>query len=169
MNRGVLAALAAGLLVACSSPSEVSSDTSSLCASGAKSSATPAGSPPVSFRNEVLPIFAASCAFGSCHGSPSSEANNGVFLGARSGPTDASAIRAALLGGTSVEVPSLPHVAPSDPSRSYLLRKLDGDFCGIPECANGECGQRMPRGGDPLDAKARATIEAWIASGAPDS
>jgi hypothetical protein len=124
-----------------------------------------AGSRHVSFSADVLPILVASCAFGSCHGS-SRGTNNGVFLGAKGAANDAAAIRAGLVGHASTQSPATPYVTPSDPSRSYLFRKLEGDMCGLEECAGGNCGGRMPRGGDKLDGASLDTIKTWIAQGA---
>lgn len=125
----------------------------------------------VSFASDVLPIFVTSCAFGECHGSAHGR-NNGVFLGAR-GEADANdpqAIRAGLVGKVSTQSPSLPYVTPSDPSRSYLFRKLEGDMCGLPECSGSSaCGQPMPRGGDKLDPVSLEIVRSWIAQGATDS
>jgi len=118
----------------------------------------------VSFAADVLPVFLSSCAFAACHGS-SKGGSNGVFLGAKNGSNDAAAIRASLVGRTATQAP-LPYVTPSDPSRSYLFRKLT-ELCGLP-CEDGRCGQRMPRGGDPLDPASLETVRAWIAQGAPE-
>lgn len=127
-----------------------------------------ASAPPVSFGKEIMPVFVASCSFGSCHGTPRGD-NHGVFLGAKSNANDASAIRAGLVGKPSTQSPSTPLVTPSDPSRSYLYRKLTGDLCGIPECEGDACGRSMPRGGEKLDATSLETIRTWIAQGAPDT
>ncbi|MBX3263284.1 MAG: hypothetical protein KF782_26665 [Labilithrix sp.] len=159
--RSCSAALTAGIVAAaaggCSSgPEDVAAASSSTCASRAATAPRD-----VSFARDVLPLFQTSCAFGSCHGAPG---RNGVYLGGRG--SDASAIRAELLE-TSARA-SMPFVTPGEPDRSWLLRKLDGDFCGV-TCSGGACGERMPKGGDPLSAPARDAIAAWIASGAPDN
>ena len=62
----------------------------------------------------------------------------------------------------------MPFVTPGDAKRSYLLRKLHGDFCDV-DCKEGDCGARMPKNDDPLDAASLATIQTWIANGAPDN
>lgn len=171
-RRGVTVALAlltACVAIACGSPSSTGDATSDLAASCAAPALPTPSSPParkVSFAADVLPVLVASCAFGSCHGSTKS--NNGIFLGAKGPANDASAIRAGLVGRPSTQVPSLPYVMPSDPSQSYLFRKLTGDFCGAPTCAGDACGKRMPRGGDPLDPASLATVREWIAQGAPE-
>ena len=131
----------------------------------------------VSFSSEVLPILVQSCGFGECHGSVHG-GNNGVFLGSMTGANDANdakAIRAGLVGHASKESPSTPYVTPSDPSRSFLYRKLEGDMCELSECrgsgtgsGSGACGRPMPRGGDKLDATSLTIIRSWIAQGATD-
>ena len=122
----------------------------------------------MSFEADVLPIFSASCTFSSCHGSPNGPGNNGIYLGARGGGNhDAAKIRAALVEGSSPKLPSMKYVKPFDAASSYLLVKIDGSFCAVPECADGRCGDRMPRGGSALDPAAIETITLWIAQGAP--
>jgi hypothetical protein len=121
----------------------------------------------VSFSSDVLPIFVASCSFSSCHGSTRGN-HNGVFLGT-AGANDAPAIRAGLVGQPSTQSPSTPLVTPSDPSRSYLFRKLQGTMCGLEDCSSGKCGQTMPRGGDKLDAAKLDIVRTWIMQGATDS
>ena len=108
----------------------------------------------------------ASCTFGSCHGSPTG-GNNGIYLGAKGGG-NVSAIREALLGKGPAMLPSMKYVTPYQPQNSFLLKKLEGDFCGIDSCADGKCGERMPRGGDPIDPAALETVQTWIAQGALD-
>ena len=156
--------------IACGSPessSGATSDLSPTCASPASHPSASAAERKVSFAADVLPVLVTSCAYGSCHGSPRGS-NNGVFLGAKGERNDAAAIRAGLVGRPSAQSRSLPYVTPSDPARSYLFRKLTADFCGLPACEHDGCGQRMPRGGDPLDPASLETVRAWIAQGAPE-
>lgn len=170
-SRGGLALLvlcAAALSSACSS----SEEPAAACAEYDPPKPTAASSAlthedPVSFRKQVLPIFAASCTFGSCHGSKSA-GNNGLYLGARGSVTDATAIRAALLEKGPAAAPSMRYVTPSDHGSSYLWVKLTGRFCAVPECADGTCGQVMPRGGDTLQQRDMATVWSWIEQGAKD-
>lgn len=111
----------------------------------------------VSFSDEVLPILRDSCSFSSCHGTPG---RNGLYL-----IGDASTVRAALLE-TSLRA-SMPFVTPGKPDQSWLLRKLDADFCGV--TCNGGCGERMPKRGDALDPAATTTIATWIGKGGLDN
>ena len=151
------------LLTACSSSSEESAAT---CIGHTSSAASTRTSKPVSFKDDVLPIFAQSCSFSSCHGSPTG-GNNGIYLGAR-GSANAIEIRDALVGKSSTRMPSMKYVTPYKPESSYLLHKLDGNFCGLDACADGKCGERMPRGGDALDPSQIELVQAWVAQGAPD-
>lgn len=144
------------------------------CDGGAQCKAyvTPAGtdlaSPAVSFRADVLPIFVQSCAFSSCHGTMSAQ-NNGVYLGERTGTTPTATLIAGL-EKPAPALPSMPFVTPGDPSRSFLMHKIDGDACTLdPRCTNGSCGGRMPQGGGaPLPVATREAVRRWIAQGAKD-
>jgi len=64
-----------------------------------------------------------------------------------------------LVGVRSVEDPGLLRVAPGNPDRSYLVRKLVGA---------GISGERMPNGRTPLSGGEIAAIRQWIERGAPD-
>jgi hypothetical protein len=181
MTKAFLAVACMLGAVACGS-SDGGVSTSTEANATSCNAAADVGAPPanamarrVSFASDVLPIFVTSCAFGECHGSVHGR-NNGVFLGARPAAegavaaNDAKAIRASLVGQASTEVPSMPYVTPSDPSRSFLFRKLEGDMCGLAECSGSSaCGLPMPRGGDKLDPASLEIVRSWIAQGAPDS
>lgn len=62
----------------------------------------------------------------------------------------------------SQQVPTMPLVAPFDPANSYLLLRLRGTGAD----AGGLAGTMPPN--DPLDDASIASIEAWIANGAPN-
>ncbi len=117
----------------------------------------------VSFRNDVLPIFRMSCSALSCHGSL---ATNGVFLGPPDTTGNPAVIHTKLLLGISNKS-SLPFVAPGKPGQSWLLRKIDGDYCGL-QCMGG-CGDRMPLHSAPLEPLARNIIATWIERGAENN
>lgn len=110
----------------------------------------------VSFRKDVAPVMAASCSFRSCHGL----SGRGLHLS-----KDPAELYAELLGKSSETRTSARYVVPNDPEASWLLAKLTGELCD-PACANGACGARMPKGGDPLPPASIAAIEKWIADGA---
>jgi hypothetical protein len=121
----------------------------------------------ISFRNDVAPVFAYSCAFSSCH-DPSR--TDRVVLGVRPdagasvAPSD---IRHALLGPSNASDMNL--VEPSKPESSFLMFKLDGNLCAIESRCRSGCGDPMPKDNDPLDAAKRDTIRRWIAQGALDN
>ena len=173
MRRGRLVAIACAIgLFACGAAepggSATTDQSATSCGSTDPAPASVAARP-VSFASEVLPIFVASCSFGSCHGAAKGD-NHGVFLGAKSSANDASAIRASLVDKPSTQSPSTPYVTPTDPARSYLYRKLTGDLCGIAECGSdgAACGRMMPRGGEKLDEASLEIVRTWIAQGASD-
>ena len=72
--------------------------------------------------------------------------------------TSASASYAALVGVTSLEVPTLQRVVAGNPTNSYLIRKLEG---GPNIVAN-----RMPLGGPFLPQTTIDSIRLWITNGA---
>jgi hypothetical protein len=129
--------------------------------------------PAVGFRTDVLPIFQRSCGVSgaSCHGAESNTAGK-TFLGPPLGAevTDAQlvAIQSQNVGVASTIEPGMQRIAAGDPEKSFLMHKIDGKFsCDLLSCAP-DCGDPMPRGGDPggLPAGERDTIRRWIAQGA---
>ncbi len=123
--------------------------------------------PQVSFRNDVMPLFDQTCGFSSCHGSPASAR---VFLGLNPGTGDPAKVRPGIVGVMSKALPTMALVAASDPSKSFLLHKIDGDACTFKkECAGEDCGVSMPERSPLLDVKSRDTIRRWVAQGAGDN
>lgn len=121
-----------------------------------------AQNPQVTFAKDVMPIFAQSCAFTSCHGSSAGSAN-GVFLGG----TDPARVHQAIVDVRSSKLPTMSFVKPGDPRESFLLRKMDGSHCLLDtQCTGGDCGQSMPRNDETLSVETRDTIRRWIAQGA---
>lgn len=100
------------------------------------------------FGADVQPIFTASCV--SCHGGAAPQL--GLDLGE-------GAAYAALVGVDSASQPGTLRVAPGDPAASLLLLKVG---------PTPPVGGRMPLGGALSDAEI-ATLEAWVAAGAPES
>jgi hypothetical protein len=124
----------------------------------AKSSSASGG---VSFRRDVAPLLATSCATASCHGGGSRP----PVLVARDG---ASKMRAALVGVPSGDRPDRAYVQPGVPEGSYLLQKIDGRLVDA-ECTEHDCGSPMPLDNPSLPAADRDTIRAWVAQGARDN
>lgn len=119
--------------------------------------------PVVSLRNDVIPIFAASCGFTSCHGAKTA-GNNGLYLGSQTGAPEVPAIRTNLL--VNADVVSTPIVTPGDPTNSYILHKIDGDACKL---CGGACGASMPSNSPLMTVARRDVIRRWIAQGAKDN
>jgi hypothetical protein len=117
--------------------------------------------PAVSVANDVIPIFHASCAFSTCHGSTVGPAN-GVFLG-----KDPARVHTAIVGAHGDELTTMPFVTPGDPRTSYLMRKMDASQCAFdPQCTGSSCQGSMPKNQDTLDVATRDTVRRWIAQGA---
>ncbi|MDH4276105.1 MAG: hypothetical protein OEW08_13815 [Gammaproteobacteria bacterium] len=104
--------------------------------------------PPRSFKNDVVPIFAASC---SCHTSPSPDAE--LSLTAANAYQDLINVNSNDFGS------KMPRVKPEDPEYSYLIAKLrgKGPYYRDP---------RMPKFGPYFSADRIKPIEDWITQGA---
>ena len=164
-----LALAAAALLASCSDAPQTTLGTrdsgpagTPQCPAYKVSSKTSLTDPVVSMKSGVLPIIAQNCAqIKACHGA-------GTLHVPLSG--DSSAVRTALVGVPSGELPRMPFVTASDPSQSYLLHKMDGDQCLFDkECGNGYCQDTMPSSAPLLPAEQRLVIRRWIAQGAKDN
>jgi len=113
------------------------------------------------FTKDVVPLFQASCGFGSgCHGT----AYPAGYVPLSTNVAEASVLLERLKEA-SVREPSLPRVKPGDPAGSFLLHKVTGDYTGLP-CAPGACGERMPQRSAPLPEADIAMLERWIQQGA---
>ena len=169
MNRILCGALGlvAGLLVSCSSPS--------FNGGGADAGSADTGpvdltKPVTTLRADVMPLFNLSCGFSSCHGS-SVNAQGGLFLGAQGAKgSDAARVRMLIVGVKAAEIPSLPYVTAGEPTKSFLMHKMDGDQATLSsQCAPPGCQESMPQGNDPLPAAQRDIVRRWIAQGALDN
>jgi mono/diheme cytochrome c family protein len=107
--------------------------------------------PPISFENDIQPIFDANCVV--CHQSGS--AQEGLDL------EDGQAY-ASLVNKPSHQAP-IPLVSPRSEQSSYLLHKL----AGTQVAAHGR-GERMPLGSE-LDVQETAKIRSWVLGGAYDN
>lgn len=102
------------------------------------------GMAPVSYAEDVQPIWSAHCT--GCHGGTA-----GLELGAPDSRANLVGVASANWGGVLVVA--------GDPTTSILYRKLTGD---------GGVGDRMPQGGA-LGAGDIETVRRWIAEGALDN
>ena len=130
--------------------------------------------PTVSFKSDLLPMFAFSCGISSsCHGGdPTTDVQiRGLFLGCSAMSIDAgnclatgdptAQVYAGLVGASAnkpIETTCMPFVTPGDPTKSYLMHKLDGDECnlGASCCVEGNVAVKMAEGttGVPLTGTA---------------
>lgn len=138
-------------------------------------------SPSVSFEAEVFPLLRRSCGLSNvCHGSDSSSAA-GLYLGPKKSDTttviDAALYQKIIAGVADVPsktAPAMDLVEPGDPSKSFLMLKVDGchNEAGLackaqPKAKSGApCGDRMPQSSSVLCAEERDLIRRWIAQGA---
>ena len=145
------AAAALVALAACSS--------SSSSPSGDTDGGTPPGQPR-SFKRDVVPIFAQSCASQACHGDPNSMRVLIHFV-----PGDPDAIYAELQRESST-AKGVKLVVPGVPAKSFLYAKINGDegdfndMCTVPGC-----GETMPPGSK-IPSAQRDTLSQWITEGA---
>ncbi len=158
-----VAALSAAALVACGGD-----DSSGGTTPGGSSGRTcTTVEPTLASLNANIFSSTKSCGGTNCHG-VNRDALNTLHL---EGQSDADVLKE-LTAQTDRGDGSM-RIVPGDPSKSFLLAKVKGDFTGFP-CkavadpkAVGYCGDRMPGPPNPaLCANEIAAIEKWIAAGA---
>jgi hypothetical protein len=157
-----------GVFVALSVVAACSSSTDSTLGNGntkdAGTSAVDARRPYPSFRDDVVPLVQESCSLTACHASK--ESNLGIFLA-----YDAAQIYAEFKK-TSPTAVGEPFVVPGDPTKSYLMVKLEGkqgdDAAKCAGSAYPTCGVAMPPDA-PLPAAKLDTFRKWITEGAKDN
>lgn len=159
---------------------------------GACESCTDPDPGPVSFQNDVVPIFEGSCGAGitGCHAREAFAANEPMncrgWLSLENTALG-SVIYAGDRQGESTGCPDMPlfdrlmvlapwqcapdsqYIAPGDLANSYIIDKINGtDLCGL---GNGELSEPMPPAdsGLVLSAQDRATLEQWVLDGAPNN
>ncbi|MFI5165206.1 MAG: hypothetical protein ACHQQS_01155 [Thermoanaerobaculales bacterium] len=109
----------------------------------------PPPDPNATFTRVQNEVFTANCAIAGCH----------ATLGAREGMSLASgAAYGSIVRVPAVERPDLSRIEPSNPDKSYLVKKLRGD----PDIT----GLRMPDGGSLTAAQVQLVID-WVRRGAP--
>jgi hypothetical protein len=168
--------VALAALAACSSSSSSGTTSSSSGTSGGCVAYDPGKldltTPVVSFKNDVVAkVFNNSCGLStSCHGSATAS-QGGLFLGAKAAAgADSSQVHGLVVGIMSKDLPTMPFVTVNDPSKSFLLHKMDGDECQYnAQCTGGDCQLSMPQGSDILPTTSRDVVRRWIAQGAQDN
>jgi hypothetical protein len=112
-----------------------------------------AGGAAFTFAQIQSQVFTPSCAKSGCHAR--SAASGGLVL-------EAGAAYGEIVGRAAQENPGLSRIAPGDPERSYLLKKIRGDA--------DISGSRMPQDGPPFLSAAQIDgIAGWIRAGAPNN
>lgn len=112
--------------------------------------------PTVSFSEDIVPMFVASCT--SCHtGEAARTGSSNLNLSPEYAYGD-------LIRVMSNHVPEMARVMPGDPDNSYLVHKLQGTQSEV-----GGRGQQMPRGQDPWTAEQIELVRTWIAEGAQNN
>ena len=106
--------------------------------------------PTATFTRVQNEIFTPTCAQLGCH-DPLGRQESMILSPGRA--------YAMTVGVASVETPNLMRVSPSDPSNSYLYRKITGA---------GITGDRMPQGGPFLSDAQIKLVRDWIRRGAPN-
>jgi hypothetical protein len=142
------------LFSACSS-----SSSSTMPAAVVDAGPTPSGQPR-SFRRDIVPLLAQSCADLDCHGDP---ANTRVGVHFNTNDPDALYTE---LQRESPTAKGVKLVAPGDPTQSFLYAKINGDEGNFDsKCGQGGCGETMPPG-TKIDSSQRDAMKAWIMDGA---
>jgi hypothetical protein len=126
---------------------------------------------PHALRADVMPILFKNCSSTGCHGSKNF--NKGIYVPCCD-VAAATALRAALMKDSRLSA-GLKLVVPGDPTKSFLMMKLDNtqndldaqcnDPDGVLPAKN--CGESMPQGMR-LSSASRNIVRQWIASGAKD-
>ena len=122
---------------------------------------------PESFKQNVMGVLNANCGSNMCHGSPTDPTGT-LFLGDQGlQGSDADAAYAQIVGPMSHELSTMPYVTPNDPTRSFLMRKLDGDQCLFDASCDPQlgCQANMPMG-FAMSPDQRDIIRRWILQGA---
>ena len=109
---------------------------------------------PVSFADDIQPIFSGSCAFSGCHGTSANPASKPMMLSAGEAYDN-------IVEVTAAELPSMFRITPGSPDESYLIHKIQGTQSDV-----GGAGARMPRGGSPLSQATIDLIRRWVVEGA---
>lgn len=120
------------------------------------------GTVKATFKADVAPVIAQSCALAACHSSRESAFNFFVTY-------DHAQIYQTL-SATSETCPSYKFVVAGQPDKSLLMLKMDGDQKRLPDNCASARRLEMPPGDPPdselLDLATRDKIRAWIRAGA---
>jgi hypothetical protein len=164
--RHAALAVALALVAGCGvPPSDFGSPDAGACVAYRVPPTQDLSMPARSFATDVMPIFTSRC--DTCHGTTNAPSGN-LFLGKTA--SDAAAVYANIVGMPSGEYAEMDFVTASDPTRSFLMHKLDGDQCQYDsECGGGTCNLAMPMSGGALSQDERDAIREWIYQGAANN
>jgi hypothetical protein len=109
---------------------------------------------------DVGKILARSCSLGGCHAGLSGAGD--LTLPVASGAWEANVV-----DRPSRENPNMKLVEPGDPTKSWMVLKLTGDYCAFADTCDAQlgCGAVMPFGGA-LPGGDIASVAAWVRAGA---
>jgi hypothetical protein len=136
--------------------------------------------PGASFKDDVMPLFARSCALASsCHQGDPGSGMEDLGLGPNMDNSPApqatlDAIHDQLVNQDAMRSP-LPYVTPDEPGDSWLMAKIEygeADLAMCSMCEGEGCGVFMPFGSPPESGLSRAerdVIAAWILDGAQNN
>ena len=143
------------------------SDAPAPSGSSGRSSSSGGSSEPVSFKDDVAPILATSCALAACHSSKESNLNFYITY-------DPAQMYSELMKA-SPTCPSSKFVVPGKPEESMVMLKMDNEQDKLPESCTSARRSEMPPGDPPasgnalMDKKDRDVIRNWIRQGAKDN
>jgi len=187
MHLSALTLILGGLAGCSAAPTTSTSDTGTAAGTGTGTTT----SSQISFARDIEPILQINCASGGslCHGDPSvvtmgaqSDIANRDYLGP---PPDGGAfvpftpaitmqVYTAMVGKPSLEDPSMNVVTAGDPTKSFLMYKMDGNLTALgTQCMTGElanCGALMPFASPTaLPQATRDKVRSWITQGAKNN
>lgn len=112
------------------------------------------GDGPVSFSQDIQPVFTGGCAFSGCHGTSPNPPEKPMMLSQGQAYDN-------IVGVSAGELPSMNRIEPGQPDNSYLVHKIQGTQADV-----GGSGDRMPLGTAPLPQTTIDLIRRWVQEGA---
>jgi hypothetical protein len=167
------ALLSAAVIASCSNSSTPAGGDAGGCPAYVVPSGTDLTTPAISFKNDIIPFFVLSCDFSACH-ADGMMGSNGLALGNKMMTTNVATVYGAIVGKPSGQLPTMNYITANDPSKSYMMHKLDGDQCLYEGKCTGStsapsCMGSMPLGSPLLDVPTRDKLRKWIAQGAQNN
>ena len=110
---------------------------------------------PVSFADDIQPIFTGSCATAGCHGTNPNPPEKPMVLLAGQAYDN-------IVGVSSGQLATMARITPGQPDNSYVVHKIQGTQASV-----GGSGDRMPFGLAPLSQSTIGLIRQWVTEDAP--